>query len=229
MEAAPNGAKIEAGTIVQQGPAPHEPALAGGPGRLTAAPEQPPDEAVVLVVDGYSFRRVRAATAALPPHAGTYGLVLVLDAPARLSVGRLGVVSLAPGSYAYCGSALGPGGLRARVGRHLRGAARRHWHVDALLACARVAEVWVCQSHERLECRLAACLAALPDAQRAAPGFGASDCRCASHLVRLPAPGRTPGPLPSSAGEGEQGREPVVPAGLPCCWRGRRGEPLPSG
>ncbi len=51
---------------------------------------------------------------------GAYLLLIDLAAPLALAIPRLGVATLAPGRYVYGGSAYGPGGLRARIGRHLR-------------------------------------------------------------------------------------------------------------
>ena len=45
---------------------------------------------------------------------GTYLLILHLSAAARIEAGRLGRADLPAGCYAYCGSAMGPGGLAAR-------------------------------------------------------------------------------------------------------------------
>lgn len=91
------------------------------------------------------------------------------------------------GLYAYVGSAHGPGGLRARVGRHLRRDKPRHWHVDALTALAVVTHVAYVVSPERLECAWAQAVSALPGARIPLPGFGSSDCRCPAHLFALPA------------------------------------------
>ncbi len=123
----------------------------------------------------------------LPPTPGTYMLLLQLEAPLRLSVGRLGNVRLEAGLYAYVGSARGPGGLRARVQRHLRAVKRPHWHIDALTARAPITAVWWVESSERLECTWSHTLAALPEVHEPVTGFGASDCTCRSHLFRLPA------------------------------------------
>ncbi len=95
-------------------------------------------------------------------------------------------MELAPGRHAYAGSALGPGGVRARLLRHVRGAGARHWHVDHLRPAARPEAAWWVHVEERLECRWADALARLPGAARPAEGFGASDCGCAGHLVELP-------------------------------------------
>jgi hemerythrin-like domain-containing protein/Uri superfamily endonuclease len=115
---------------------------------------------------------------------GTYGLVLSLREPATVTVGRLGRFDFPAGTYVYCGSALG--GLRARVARHLRTDKPLRWHVDYLRPFAEVVDVWVRESPERLECALAATLAARPGAALPVPGFGSSDCRCRSHLVHFP-------------------------------------------
>ncbi len=122
--------------------------------------------------------------------AGTYVLALWLDTPQHTSVGRLGKFEFPAGWYLYVGSALGPGGLPARLARHQRrlGAGKRaHWHVDHLREHATWGAAWIRASERRLECAWAAALRRLPDAQIVAARFGASDCRCPAHLVRVPA------------------------------------------
>lgn len=120
------------------------------------------------------------------PQAGLYALVCVLPQAVVLSVGRLGEVAFPAGWYVYVGSARGPGGLAARVGRHLRPAKQVHWHVDRLLAWAEVREVWARAGDAPSECAWAAALAQARAARRWPPGFGSSDCRCAGHLVAFP-------------------------------------------
>ena len=70
----------------------------------------------------------------LPGSKGVYAICFVLDRPvAVLSRGGRVVAEVGPGRVLYVGSAGGPGGIRARVGRHLaREKARRWWHVDWL-------------------------------------------------------------------------------------------------
>ncbi len=70
----------------------------------------------------------------LPEAPGAYVLLIGLARPLELPIARLSRPTLAPGNYVYCGSARGPGGLAARVGRHLRQDKRPHWHVDHLTA-----------------------------------------------------------------------------------------------
>ncbi|HOT95111.1 MAG TPA: DUF123 domain-containing protein [Methanoregulaceae archaeon] len=113
---------------------------------------------------------------------GTYCLVFSNRAR-TLSVGALGTVSFRAGYHLYIGSALGPGGL-ARVERHLRLARTRigvpRWHVDHLLLDPgfRVVAVVTGTGTGRLECRLARTIGG-----ESIPRFGASDCRCGSHLL----------------------------------------------
>jgi Uri superfamily endonuclease len=131
----------------------------------------------------------------IPQQPGSYALWLHLSQTHDLTIGRLGTFALPAGDYVYLGSARGPGGLRARLGRHLRGDGKPHWHIDWLraVAQARGFGFWV---HDRrrdtiyrvpttTECNLSQQLATLPKFEIVAPGFGASDCRsgCAAHLV----------------------------------------------
>ena len=118
----------------------------------------------------------------LPATAGAYALYFTIEAPRRLAVRSLGNPLLTAGAYAYCGNAHGPGGLRARVMRHLAPDKRQHWHVDHLAAgeCRAVA-IRPGSSECGLVDGFLAAGASVP-----IPGFGSSDCRrCPAHLVRL--------------------------------------------
>lgn len=119
----------------------------------------------------------------LPADRGTYILLLWLPLPAVVQVGSLGSFSFAAGTYAYVGSAFGPGGLRGRLRHHLAPVLKPHWHLDYLrIAGARVVEVWFCVSLTIQEHHWSDVLAALPGASLPVPRFGASDCTCRSHL-----------------------------------------------
>ena len=112
---------------------------------------------------------------------GSYVLLFEVRRARRVRVGRLGALRLRPGWYAYAGSAFGPGGVRARVRRHLA-PSRRHWHVDYLRPGARLVEVWCSYDTRRREHLWAETLAELSRAPAPLAGFGASDCRCPAHL-----------------------------------------------
>ncbi len=120
---------------------------------------------------------------------GTYVLALWVGTAQRIRVGHLGEFVFPAGWYLYAGSALGPGGLLARLARHLTRLARGkriHWHVDYLRERAAWAGAWGQPSDQRLECTWAGVLRNLPGAKVVAPRFGASDCHCPAHLVHLP-------------------------------------------
>ncbi|MBX3055225.1 MAG: DUF123 domain-containing protein [Anaerolineae bacterium] len=97
----------------------------------------------------------------LPREKGSYALLLRLDQSAWLQIGRLGRWPFAAGYYLYLGSGLGPGGLAARLRRHLSPVERPFWHIDYLRRQAVVTAVWVQEGPARLECTWAA-LAARP-------------------------------------------------------------------
>lgn len=116
---------------------------------------------------------------------GIYGLLV--EAYGGMTVGSLGLQTF-NGVYVYVGSAQGTGGLASRVARHqdvASGArATRRWHVDYLLAVSRRVDALMAETSDPdAECALARELARRTD--RVVDGFGASDCRCRSHLFRL--------------------------------------------
>jgi len=120
-----------------------------------------------------------------PAVSGSYLLWLYLPRATEISVGRLGRYPFRRGWYFYCGSAFGPGGLRARLGHHLRPSVKRHWHIDYLKEWAGIRAVWLCRG-SNCEHDWSQLLAELENAERPLPGFGSSDCECRSHLLYLP-------------------------------------------
>lgn len=122
----------------------------------------------------------------LPARPGTYALILYLPKELSLPVGRLGMFDLVEGYYAYVGSARGPGGLAARIARHARGEHAMRWHIDYLRPYMQWRAVWWTESSQRLECEWARALSRLPGTTKPIPGFGASDCRCITHLLAFP-------------------------------------------
>ncbi|MCH7945335.1 MAG: GIY-YIG nuclease family protein [Armatimonadetes bacterium] len=116
------------------------------------------------------------------PDAGVYQLWVDVADGVRATVGRLGRLRFPAGIYVYTRRA--SRGLRARVRRHLGGAARRHWHIDFLLAKPEVAVVRVALASPDAdeECSVNQAVGLTGDC--VVPGFGASDCRagCPTHL-----------------------------------------------
>jgi Uri superfamily endonuclease len=123
-----------------------------------------------------------------PADKGTYILILRLDAPARLTIGKLGEFDFAAGWYAYVGSAFGAGGLRGRLKHHLSPVPKPHWHIVYLRQAAQVEQVWYIASDTVYEHEWAAALRKMPEAALPAARFGASDCTCETHLIHFASP-----------------------------------------
>lgn len=117
-----------------------------------------------------------------PSLPGAYVLAVAIAEPVTVALPGRPAARLGPGRYLYCGSARGPGGIRARLGRHTRRGKAVHWHIDQLTEAGTVLGAWVFPGGD--ECALVAALSSLP-----APiaGFGSTDCaRCRAHLLRWP-------------------------------------------
>jgi Uri superfamily endonuclease len=121
---------------------------------------------------------------------GTYILLLELAEGREIAFGRhRQAIHLADGGYCYVGSALGPGGLAARLKRHASVTKRIHWHIDYLLAHANLSGAIVAADVQRLECEWARWVARRADT--CVEGIGASDCSCRGHLFFLGTPTET--------------------------------------
>lgn len=125
-----------------------------------------------------------------PSEHGSYLLWLYLPHGKAITIGRLGLHYFRRGWYFYTGSAFGLGGLRARLGHHLKPSGTCHWHIDYLKKSAGIRSIWICPGVNS-EHDWSRRMMTLPTAECPLPGFGASDCRCRSHLVYLP---RKPAP-----------------------------------
>lgn len=122
--------------------------------------------------------------ASFPGEPGSYLLGLRLTVSRQLTIGAIGTITFPAGLYVYTGSAMGPGGVRARLGRHWWGGTRQRWHIDYLRPQAGVVFATYLTGPVRAECRWAGLLAGFGGTAVAA-GFGASDCRCPAHLFHL--------------------------------------------
>ena len=121
---------------------------------------------------------------ALTPAPGAYVIFMELAETLELRATSLGSAILAPGRYAYCGSAYGPGGLRARLRRHLRREKALRWHIDHLTAAGRIFALGLAPGGQ--ECALFEDLSRRPDVEVPLAGFGSSDCAsCPAHLLRI--------------------------------------------
>ena len=113
---------------------------------------------------------------------GTYVLLYRSRKSSRVQVGQLGPLLVRTGWYAYVGSAFGPGGLYARVSRHVRGAETLRWHVDYLRRVVTPKAAWFAPGPNRLEHLWARALERAPSSEIPIGHFGSSDCGCHSHL-----------------------------------------------
>jgi Uri superfamily endonuclease len=124
---------------------------------------------------------------------GTYALVMACSSDPKVAVGKLGSLRLQSGFYVYVGSAFGPGGLKARIAHHVKISERPHWHIDYLRPALDLSEIWFTHDSRHREHQWVEVLAGLRGATVPISGFGASDCRCNSHLLFFDSP-------PSGAG-----------------------------
>ncbi|MEE9251190.1 MAG: GIY-YIG nuclease family protein [Alphaproteobacteria bacterium] len=124
--------------------------------------------------------------ASLPSGPGAYVLVIDLARPCALPIPAPAPATLDAGRYFYVGSARGPGGIRARVARHMRRGKALCWHIDRLTEAGKIAGALVLPGGA--ECAALERLLGLPGLTVPVPGFGSSDCaRCPAHLLAAPA------------------------------------------
>ena len=131
---------------------------------------------IVDLADSAQFHATADRIPALP---GAYLLLVELRAVTFVKLPDRPNVTLVPGRYIYAGSAYGPGGLKARVSRHMRRAKTRRWHIDQLTEPGSVVGAWAFP--RGIECDLVDMNSALP---LPIVGFSSTDCkRCRSHLL----------------------------------------------
>ncbi|HID50228.1 MAG TPA: GIY-YIG nuclease family protein [Chromatiales bacterium] len=121
-------------------------------------------------------------TIPLPDCAGTYVLLLEACRWHKLPIGRFGQLVLEPGCYLYVGSAFGPGGLRARVGRRLQRGKPLRWHIDYLREHTRLVAVWYACDEQVREAAWVGAVAGMGGITVPLPGFGATDHPGQTHL-----------------------------------------------
>ncbi|WP_193187764.1 GIY-YIG nuclease family protein [Nisaea sediminum] len=126
---------------------------------------------------------VHLSSDTIAPGPGSYLLLLQLQAPLSVQIAKR-EIGLPAGLYVYSGSARGPGGLKARLGRHLRGNGRPRWHVDQITTCAASRAGLSFRSFT--ECDLISKLLESSDFSVPIRGFGSSDCNvCPAHLIQF--------------------------------------------
>ncbi len=124
----------------------------------------------------------------IPQEKGTYLLLVqVEDNPIIHATKKKWMFE--KGIYAYTGSARNTGGLRARIGRHLKQDKKMYWHIDYLLANSHVEIIGTIftTSKKNLECKVVKTLIKEGTGTPYAKRFGSSDCKkgCPSHIIKL--------------------------------------------
>ena len=122
----------------------------------------------------------------IPGCSGTYLLFLTVNNDFQTKIGSLGIMEFKSGIYVYIGSALGSGGLRGRINRHLSDEKKIFWHIDYFLKDSNVlvsALAWI-ESSEKLECQIInSIMNNESNMLILIPKFGSSDSKCKSHLI----------------------------------------------
>jgi Uri superfamily endonuclease len=112
---------------------------------------------------------------------GVYILTMQMVHDMALTVGNLGTFEFPAGYYLYVGSAMS--GFAGRINRHLRRRKKMRWHIDYLLEAADLLWVDLYETDSPdAECKLNGEVAELEGAVSIVPNFGASDCKCRTHL-----------------------------------------------
>lgn len=117
-----------------------------------------------------------------------YLLFLNISRDTKIRVGSLGLISFPAGIYVYVGSA--QNSVEARIKRHLNKKKTLRWHIDYLTSSEDVEPIYavVLPLTRNYECRIAKILQ--ENDSISINNFGASDCRCKSHLYNIKSPSR---------------------------------------
>jgi histidyl-tRNA synthetase len=116
----------------------------------------------------------------IPSLPGAYVIAIELADPVAVTLLGQAAIELPAGRYLYCGSAKGPGGLKARLSRHFRRGKSVRWHIDQLTERGSIVGTWIFLGGD--ECELVRRFSQLPIP---IPGFGSCDCaKCCSHLLQ---------------------------------------------
>jgi len=113
---------------------------------------------------------------------GIYILKIGIFKNIKIKIGALGNINFSNGEYLYIGSA--QKNLKKRVERHLSKDKKLHWHIDYLLNSnfANIKAIYIKNLDKNYECITAKKL--MNGNVEEFKGFGSSDCRCSSHLIK---------------------------------------------
>lgn len=109
-----------------------------------------------------------------------YAVFLTLSEDQIIEIGAKGPFSFTKGTYVYIGSAKKH--IEKRVNRHYQIDKKKRWHIDYLRPYCTVTKIQT-YDHPAGECSLAALFA--KEGEVWIKRFGASDCKCNGHLIKL--------------------------------------------
>jgi len=73
-------------------------------------------------------------------------------------------------------------GFHKRLPRYRQGIERAFWHIDYLLKEAELIDIICIEAEEKIECEIAKAISHICGMRVVAEKFGASDCKCRTHL-----------------------------------------------
>lgn len=112
-----------------------------------------------------------------------YAVHLNVNNDVEVSVGKLGIFLFPKGIYIYIGSA--KKNIEARLRRHNQVEKKLRWHFDYLRPYGEIVKIETF-NRDISECDLYEKMMRNLEGQVIVKGFGASDCKCRSHLIYLP-------------------------------------------
>ncbi len=122
----------------------------------------------------------------IPASKGSYLLMFTLDQTLYIDIGKYREVFFQEGNYLYAGSAFGPGGLNARVKRHLSTDKKKKWHLDWIRPSLSFISGWYILG-KNLECEWSQKISRMDGVFIPLFKMGASDCKqgCPAHFLGL--------------------------------------------
>lgn len=112
---------------------------------------------------------------------GVYLAIFHLRKDEEIEIGALGKKKFSEGKYVYVGSARTNVGKRLK--RHFTTVENLHWHIDYFSSEAEPLDYFILPEKSEFECKMAEIL---KDFCSEIGEFGSSDCKCDSHLFRIP-------------------------------------------
>lgn len=109
-----------------------------------------------------------------------YAVHLQLEHEQSITIGKLGTFHFERGTYIYVGSA--KRAILSRLERHKKMDKTKKWHIDYLRPYCKITKI-ITYEDTIGECGLAEKLRKSLEGFLPIKGFGASDCRCPSHLI----------------------------------------------